>query len=116
MGTVPKVLCPLRANTFVERGEPTTEAIMSRDATRTTKQRPVHEVKAGMAKAAIWRNETQSGPRYSVTFQRLYKDGDAWKSTASFNPRDLGDVVECGILAGKWIREQTSDDAPGAST
>ena len=85
---------------------------MSRDTTQ--KQRPIHEVKAGMAKAAIWRNDTQSGPRYSVTFQRLYKDGDDWKTTASFNARDLGDLVECSVLAGRWIREEGSGEAADA--
>lgn len=88
---------------------------MSRDANQQPKQRPAHELKAGMAKAAIWRNETSSGPRYSVTFQRLYKDGENWKSTASFNPRDLIDLVECSVLAAKWIREEVSDGAGAAA-
>lgn len=88
---------------------------MSRETTQQAKQRPVHEVKAGMAKAAIWRNETSSGPRYSVTFQRLYKDGENWKTTASFNPRDLIDLVECVVFAAKWIREETNGDAAGAA-
>lgn len=88
---------------------------MSSETTQQAKQRPLHEVKAGMAKAAIWRNDTEKGPRYSVTFQRLYKDGENWKSTASFNPRDLIDLVECAVFAAKWIREETSSDAAGAA-
>ena len=88
---------------------------MSRETTQQPKQRPVQEVKAGMAKAAIWRNETDKGPRYSVTFQRLYKDGDNWKTTASFNPRDLLDLVECAVFASKWIREEASDAAGAAA-
>lgn len=88
---------------------------MSRETTRQDKQRPVHEVKAGMAKAAIWRNETEKGPRYSVTFQRLYKDGDTWKTTASFNPRDLIDLIECAVFAAKWIREETNEAAGAAA-
>ena len=28
-------------------------------------------------------------PRYNVTFSRLYKDGDQWKSTQSFGRNDL---------------------------
>ncbi len=88
---------------------------MSRETSQQPKQRPVHEVKAGMAKAAIWRNETEKGPRYSVTFQRLYKDGDSWKSTSSFNPRDLLDLIECSVFAAKWIREETSEGAGAAA-
>lgn len=88
---------------------------MAHDTTQQAKQRPVHEVKAGMAKAAVWRNETSNGPRYSVTFQRLYKDGENWKTTASFNPRDLVDLIECAVFAAKWIREETSGDSAGAA-
>ena len=58
----------------------------------TTK--PLEEVRIGAVKAAIWRNVANVGnnsrPMYSVTFQRLYRDGDnAWKSTESFGRDDL---------------------------
>ena len=58
----------------------------------TTK--PLEEVRIGAVKAAIWRNVADMGnnsrPMYSVTFQRLYRDGDnAWKSTESFSRDDL---------------------------
>lgn len=58
----------------------------------TTK--PLEEVRIGAVKAAIWRNVADMGnnsrPIYSVTFQRLYRDGDnAWKSTESFGRDDL---------------------------
>ena len=47
--------------------------------------RPVHEVRLGKVKAAIWRNETEAGPRYSVTFSRIYKTDCAMASQASDN-------------------------------
>ena len=50
------------------------------------KDKPVHEVRLGMIKAAIWRNDTETGVRYNVTFARLYRDGEEWKSTDSFPP------------------------------
>jgi hypothetical protein len=49
----------------------------------------VSQVRIGAVKAAIWRNEVEKGPRYNVTFQRLYKDGDQWKSSESFGRDDL---------------------------
>jgi len=53
------------------------------------RNRPVDEIRLGSVKAAIWRNETERGPRYSVTFERLYRDGNEWKSSGSFGRDEL---------------------------
>lgn len=37
------------------------------------KAKPVHEVRLGRIKAAIWANETENGVRHNVTISRLYK-------------------------------------------
>jgi hypothetical protein len=37
---------------------------------------PVHEVRLGRIKAAVWENTTENGVRHNVTISRLYKDGD----------------------------------------
>ena len=58
----------------------------------TPKQKPTKEVRLGFIKAAVWRNETETGAvRYNTTFERIYKDKDdePWKSTASFGRDDL---------------------------
>ena len=54
-----------------------------------SKVRPVHEVRLGRIKAAIWENQTENGTRHNVTFSRLYKDADAWKDSDSFGRDDL---------------------------
>ena len=54
-----------------------------------TKQQPISQVRIGAIKAAIWRNEVDNGLRYNVTFERLYKDGDEWRSSQSFGRDDL---------------------------
>lgn len=55
-----------------------------------TRVQPVEEVRIGSIKAAIWRNEGESGPRFNVTFQRLYRTEDGkWQSTNSFGRDDL---------------------------
>jgi hypothetical protein len=46
---------------------------------------------------------------------RRYKDGDGWKSTASFGERDLMDVVRASIEAEAWIREQAAQTSRKAS-
>lgn len=54
-----------------------------------SKDKPVHEVRVGVVKAAIWANETKHGIRDSVAPQWLYKDGDDWKTTESFGRDEL---------------------------
>ena len=51
--------------------------------------KPTTTVRIASIKAAIWTNETKNGVRHTVTFERLYKDGDQWKSTRSFGRNDL---------------------------
>lgn len=54
------------------------------------KAQPVEEVRIGSVKAAIWRNETETGPRFNVTLQRIYRTEDGkWHSTTSFGRDDL---------------------------
>jgi hypothetical protein len=79
--------------------------------TQTTekKARPVHEIRLGRIKAAIWENDTQNGTRHNVTLSRLYKDGDQWKDTQSFGRDDLPLVSKVSDMAHTWIFEQPND-------
>ncbi len=80
--------------------------------------KPVHEVRLGSIKAAIWANDTSMGTRYNVTLARLYKDGDQWKSSDSFGRDDLPLVGKVADLAHTWIFDHGQngnghhDDAP----
>ena len=59
-------------------------------AKKQNKVQPVEEIRIGSIKAAIWRNEGESGPRFNVTFQRLYRTEEGkWLSTTSFGRDDL---------------------------
>lgn len=73
------------------------------------KKRPVHEVRFGRIKAAIWENETQNGTRHNVTLSRLYKDGDEWKDSTSFGRDDLPLVAKVVDLAHSYIYGQNDD-------
>lgn len=64
---------------------------------------PVHEVRMGRVRAAIWENDTQNGTRHNVTISRLYKDGDDWKDSTSFGRDDLPLVEKVAALAHAWI-------------
>ena len=71
--------------------------------------KPVHEVRLGSIKAAIWANDTEKGTRHNVTFARLYKDGDTWKSSESFGRDDLPLVAKVADLAHSWIFQQVQN-------
>ncbi len=70
--------------------------------------RPIHEVRVGAIKAAIWKNDTAGGVRYNVTFSRIYKDkaDDQWKSTDSFGRDDLLVLGKVADLSHTWIFQQ----------
>ena len=68
--------------------------------------KPVHEVRLGRIRAAVWLNETEAGPRYNVQITRLYKDKhDKWQDSASFGREDLPLVAKVADLAMVWIYE-----------
>ncbi len=76
-----------------------------------TKVRPVHEVRMGRIKAAIWENETQNGSRHNVTVSRLYRDGEQWKDSSSFGRDDLPLVAKVVDQAHSWIFENSNGSA-----
>ena len=73
---------------------------MSRSDTKT---RPVHEIRLGRIRAAIWANETQNGTRHNVTVSRIYKDGNDWKDSSSFGRDDLPLLVKVADQCHSWI-------------
>jgi hypothetical protein len=56
---------------------------------------PVHEIRLGVVRAAIWANETEAGIRHNVTLERLYYVGSVdqaglqWFLPEDVIPRDL---------------------------
>ena len=62
--------------------------------------KPISEVRIGRVNAAIWPNGTEGRTRHNVTFSRLYKNGDQWKSTQSFV------AMTCCCLP-KWLIRPT---------
>jgi len=83
---------------------------VSFDVPMKTNTKPIHEVRLGAIKAAVWRNETEVGVRYNATFSRLYKDGDQWKSTESFGRDDLLTLAKVADNTHSWICAQNQED------
>ena len=83
-------------------------ATQTKSKTKETKNRPVHEIRIGRIRAAIWLNETENGARHNVTIFRLYKDGDEWRDSASFGRDDLPLVAKVCDQCHTWIFEQAA--------
>ena len=67
-------------------------------------KKPIHEIRLGRIKAAIWENEAENGVRYNVTITRLYKTGnDEWKDSGSFGRDDLPLVEKVCHMTHLWI-------------
>ena len=67
--------------------------------------KPVAAVRTGAIKAAIWKNEAGNFTRHNVTLQRLYKDGEDWKTTQSFGRDELLLLAKVADLAHSRIYE-----------
>ena len=80
-----------------------------------TKTKPIHEVRLGRLKAAVWKNESEGGVHYNVTLSRIYKDGDNWKSTDSFGRDDLLLLGKVADQAHSWILTQGQEEEAKAA-
>ncbi len=81
---------------------------------------PVHVIRYGLIKACIWQNQTRSGDRFSITINRLYKNGDQWKESQRFGRDDLLLVAKVADQAHSWVYQQainaSKQKANGAPT
>jgi hypothetical protein len=67
------------------------------------KTKPIHELRLGAVRAAVWRNDTETGVRYNITFSRLFKNGDEWKSSDSFGRDDLLVLGKLADQVHTWV-------------
>ena len=81
-----------------------------------TRTRPVHELRMGRIRAAIWANETQNGTRHNVTVSRIYKDGNDWKDSSSFGRDDLPLVGKVMDQAHSWIFANGNSSSSNGNT
>ena len=74
-----------------------------------TNNRPVHRLRYGNVVAAVWANNSQAGYFYTSTFTRIYKDGDNWGDTNSFEDRDLPNLAKAAADVHSWIHNQKAN-------
>lgn len=85
--------------------------------------KPVHELRLGRVKAAIWENEAGNSTRYNTTFVKSYRvkeedrqPGDnGWRETTSFGRDDLPLLAKLADLAHTWCYEQRSTQRQDAA-
>lgn len=69
-------------------------------------KKPVHELREGGIKATIWMNGEGPGAFHSVSFTRLYKDGETWRQSHSFSLRNLERLLPLLLAAQEWMHGQ----------
>jgi hypothetical protein len=88
---------------------------MAKPQTKPAGNKPAHEVRVGIIKATIWKNDTPQGSRFNTTFERTYRDGEEWKSSDSFGRDDLLTLGFVATEALRWIVEQKQTPAPAVN-
>ena len=78
-----------------------------KNQTARSNNKPVHTLRHGAISASIWRQDTDKGPMFNVTFQRSYKEGDAWKNSTSFGRNNLLLLSLLTMRAFEWIASQS---------
>ena len=78
-------------------------------------RQPVHEIRLGRVKAAIWANRTEDGVRYAASPARLYKDDERgeWRSTHSYGRDDLLILAEVARQAAAWMFATSQNEDVG---
>lgn len=86
-----------------------------------TSKKPVHKIRYGSVVASIWANNSHAGFFYDTTFCRVYKNGDQWNDSFSFEDRDLPNLAKVAADAHTWIYQQKAnattvegDDGPSS--
>ena len=76
-------------------------------------RKPEKKVRCCTVSASIWaKTKTVEGETvkfYSVTITKVYKEGEDWKYTNSFNIEDLPKVALAANEAYKYIRLKSTD-------
>ena len=74
--------------------------------------KPVKTIRHGNIKAAVWANRSEKGEFYTVTFARVYHDGENLKDSRSFGLYDLWPLVRCATEVYAWLPKQKREAEP----
>jgi len=84
----------------------------STSSSSKSENQPAHKIRHGFVSASIWRQDTDKGPMFNVTFQRSYLDGEAWKNSNSFGRGNLLVLSLIAARAFEWIGNQSQARQP----
>jgi hypothetical protein len=73
------------------------------------RSKPAFELRRALIKVRVWRRNTRSGLRHTVTVTRLYRNGDVWKESSRFGKDDIPLVRLLLDKAHLWILKRSAD-------
>lgn len=77
-------------------------------------KKPVQVMKFGNIRAVIWRRQARTGPFFTATLGRLYKDKtrDVWKTSSSFALDELATLVRAATHVRELIADLAEQEQP----
>ena len=66
-------------------------------------EKPIHEMRVGKIKAAIWADPTDQGTRHNVSLARLYMCEESWRSSDTFTRDDIPLLIKLLVTAYDWM-------------
>jgi hypothetical protein len=66
-------------------------------------EKPIHEMRVGKIKAAIWADPTDQGTRHNVSLARLYMGEESWRSSDTFAREDIPLLIKLLVTAYDWM-------------
>ena len=74
----------------------------------TPHSKPATAFRSGSVNAAVWENTGETGPFFSITFSRPYKDAQGnWKNSSSYGLNDLDSLSSLAELAKDWVQRHS---------
>lgn len=82
-----------------------------------THKKPVHEIRLGTIRAAVWANERELNEVwFNVSLPRLYNDGNGWKNGHTLGRDDLPVAAKVLEMAYAWTWDhQAASSLQGAT-
>lgn len=68
--------------------------------------KPIHEIRKGLIVVRIWMRSARRQNRYTASALRLFRNGEAWKESSRFGPKDIPLLRLLLDEAHLWILNQ----------
>jgi hypothetical protein len=71
--------------------------------------KPVHRIRYGNVSAAVWANNSQAGYFFNTTFNHVFREGQNWGESHSFQDFDLPNLSKAAADIHSWIYQQKAN-------